>query len=76
MIDSLLDIGIDMEKVTGNGKIFCEDKKGPRKYGISQKIDLEYVEAKELEETERKEKVERQAKEEQFILGDTEENLL
>ena len=72
MIDSLLDIGKDMDKVTGNEKIFYEDQNGPRKSRISEEIDLEYAEAKELEETEM---LEYQAKEEQFILGDTEETL-
>ena len=76
MIDSLLDIGKDMDKVIGNEKIFYEDQNGPRKCCISEEIDLEYEEAKELEETERKEMLERQAKEEQFMLGDTEETLL
>ena len=77
MIDSLLDIGKDMNKEIGNEKIFYEDQNSPRKCCISDEIDLEYAEAKELEKTERKEMFERQAKEEQFILlillGDTEE---
>ena len=72
MIDSLLVIGKDMDKVTGNEKIFYEDQNGPTKSRISEEIDLEYAEAKELEETEM---LEYQAKEEQFILGDTEETL-
>ena len=76
MIDSLLDIGKDMDKVIGNEKIFYEDQNGPRKCRISEEIDLEYAEANELEETERKEMLEHQAKEEQFIFGDTEETLL
>ena len=76
MIDSLLDIGKNMDKVTCNEKIFYEDQNGLRKCRISEEIDLEYAEAKELEETEPKEMLGRQAKEEQFILGDTEETLL
>ena len=76
MIDGLLDVGKDMEKVTGNGKIFYKDQKGPKECRISEEIDLEYAEAKELEETERKEMLERQTKEDQFILGDTEKILL
>ena len=76
MIDSLLDIGKNMDKVTCNEKIFYEDQNGLRKCRISEEIDLEYAEAKELEETEPKKMLGRQAKEEQFILGDTEETLL
>ena len=76
MNESLLDIWKDMEKVTGTEKIFYEDQNGPRKFSISEEIDLEHAEAKELEETEWKEMLERQAKEEQLILGDTEETLL
>ena len=52
MIDSLfLDIGKDMDKVTVNEKIFYEDQNSPRECHISEEIDLEYAEAKELEET-------------------------
>ena len=76
MIDGLLDVGKDMEKVTGNGKIFYKDQNGPKECRISEEINLEYAEAKELEETERKEMLERQTKEDQFILGDTEKFLL
>ena len=75
MTDSLLDIGKDMDKVIGNEKIFYEDQNGRRKCRISEEIDLEYAEAKELQETERNEILECQTKEKQFILGDTEETL-
>ena len=40
-IDSLLDIGKDMDKTIGNEKIFYEDQNGPRKCHISEEIDLE-----------------------------------
>ena len=76
MIDSLLDIGKNMNKVTGNEKIFYEDQNGPGKSHICEEIDLEYAEAKELKKTEWEEMLDHQAKEEQFILGDTEETLL
>ena len=52
MIDSLLDIGKNMNKVTGNEKIFYEDQNGPGKSHICEEIDLEYAEAKELKKTE------------------------
>ena len=39
MIDSLLDFGKDMDKPTGNEKIFYEDQKGSRKCCISGDID-------------------------------------
>ena len=69
MIDSLLGIEKDMDKVTGNEKIFYEDQKGPRACCYSEEIDLEYAEAKELEETAQKDMLKHEAKEEQFILG-------
>ena len=40
MIDSLLDIGKDMDKVTGNEKIFFEDQNGPRDCCISEELLL------------------------------------
>ena len=70
MIDSLLVIGKDMNKVTGNQTIFYKDHKVPREYHTSEEIDLKYAEAKGLEETAQKEMLEHEAKEEQFILGD------
>ena len=73
---AFLDIGKDMDKVTGNEKIFYEDPNSPKECHISEETDLEYAEARELEETEWKEMLECQAKEEQFILGDTEQILL
>ena len=59
-----------MDKVTGNEEIFYEDQNNPGECRISEEIDLEYAEAKELEETAQKEMLECEAKEEQFILGD------
>ena len=63
MVDSLLNIGKDKDKATGNDKIFYEDQKGPRECHISEEIDLEYAEAKELEETAQKDVPEHEAKE-------------
>ena len=67
---AFLDIGKDMDKVTGNEKIFYEDPNSPKECHVSKETDLEYA------ETERKEMLKCQAKEEKFILGDIEQILL
>ena len=52
-IDSLFDIGIEMEKVTGNEKVFYEDQKGNQIYRLSEEIDTQYVIEQQQEEEER-----------------------
>ena len=54
-IDSLFNVGIDMEKLEGDEKLFYENQIGARLSGfrLSQEIDMDYVAKKEAEEEER-----------------------
>ena len=46
-VDSLLDIGRDMQQLTGNEKIFYEDQLSNRECRLSQEVDLEFEEDRE-----------------------------
>ena len=69
-IDSLLDIGQEMDGLTGNEKSFYEDQKGVRIFRLSEEIDSEYVAEREQEELIRLEEAQVQEGEESYIWGD------
>jgi hypothetical protein len=69
-IDSLLDIGQEMDGLTGNETSFYEDQKGARIFRLSEEIDTEYVAEREQEELIRLEEAQRQEGEESYIWDD------
>ena len=69
-IDSLLDIGQEMDELTGNEKSFYEDQKGDRIFRLSEEIDTASVAEGEEKELTWLEEVQRVEAEESYIWGD------
>lgn len=66
-VDSLLDIGKDMDLLTGDEKSYYEDQKSNRKMYLSEEIDTEYEEMKEKEAAQRQNVLENELEEQEFM---------
>ena len=69
-IDSLLDIGKNMDQITGRKKGFFEDQKSKRECRLSEEIDEEFEKEKQEFLEKEREKKEQLSQEISFIMED------